>query len=131
MHPECSLCEKIVKELLEEGHFGRDKTMALISSSYWWPKWKGDITRFVVAMCVKDPTNMFFKEVVSLLGIPRMITLDRDPKFLSHFWRTLWRLIEIKLCISSSYHLQSDGQTEVFNCSLGNVLCYLAGDKPK
>lgn len=33
--PECSLCEKIVKELHEEGHFGRDKTMALNSSSYW------------------------------------------------------------------------------------------------
>jgi hypothetical protein len=28
---ECSLREKIVKELHEEGHFGCDKTMALIS----------------------------------------------------------------------------------------------------
>lgn len=37
---ECSLREKIVKELHEEGHFGRGKTMALISSSHWWPKLK-------------------------------------------------------------------------------------------
>lgn len=91
----------------------------------------GDVTRFVVAMCVKDPANMFFKEVVSLHGIPCTITSDRDPKFMSHFWRTLWRLIEIELCVSSSYYSQLDGQNEVFNRSLGNVLCYLAGDKPK
>lgn len=32
---ECSLCEKIVKEPHEEGYFGRDKTIALTSSSYW------------------------------------------------------------------------------------------------
>jgi hypothetical protein len=125
--PECSLREKIVKELHEGGYFGRDKTMALISSSYWWPKPKGDVTRFVVAMCVKDLANMFFKEVVSLHGIPFTITSYRDPKFMSHFWRTLWRLIEIELCISSSYHPQSNGEIEVFNCSLGNVLCFLAG----
>jgi len=39
---ENQLCitEKIVKELHEEGHFGRGKTMALISSSHLWPKLK-------------------------------------------------------------------------------------------
>jgi hypothetical protein len=39
-----------------------------------------------------------------------------------HFWRTLWKKIGMKLLFSSSYHPQTDGQTEVLNKSLGDLL---------
>jgi hypothetical protein len=66
--------------------------------------------------------NLFFKEVIQLHGLSKSIVSDHDTKFIGHFWRTLWKKLGTNLSFSSSYHPHMDGQTEVMNKSLGDLL---------
>nr|GEV34415.1 RNA-directed DNA polymerase [Tanacetum cinerariifolium] len=73
----------------------------------------------------------FGREIVKLHGVPKTRTFDQDVKFVSHFWRTLWTRLGSRLQFSSSHHPQTDGQTEVVNRSLGNLLRNLIRDSAK
>jgi hypothetical protein len=73
----------------------------------------------------------FFSEVVRLHGVPKTVTSNRDTQFLGHFWRTLWNKMGTKLQFNSAYHPQTNGQTEVVNQSLGNLLRSIIGKNPK
>jgi len=66
--------------------------------------------------------TIYFDEVVRLHGLPKTIVSDRDVKFTSYFWKTLWHKMGNKLHFSTVFHSQTDGQTEVVNRSLSNQL---------
>nr|GEY25359.1 hypothetical protein [Tanacetum cinerariifolium] len=125
------------------GHVGRDRTLQLVQASYFLAYYedgsgslcqehgfclgllrtqKGNDSIFVVVdrfskmvyfiPCKKttDAVNvaqLFFRDVYHLHGLPSSIVSDRD---------------------TSAYHPQTDGQTEVVNRSLGNLLRCLVGD---
>ena len=66
--------------------------------------------------------QLFVKHVFAHFGLPRIIVSDRDSRFVSAFWRALFRSLGTKLAYSSAYHPQSDGQTERVNRSMEQVL---------
>lgn len=45
--PDCSLRLQLISELHKEGHVGRDRTLHLVSTSYFWPALRRDVERFV------------------------------------------------------------------------------------
>ncbi|KAI9165825.1 hypothetical protein LWI28_021185 [Acer negundo] len=73
--------------------------------------------------------RLFFREIIRLHGLPVTIVSNRDVCFMSYFWKNLWKLFGTTLKFSFAFHPQTDGQTEVVNRSLGNLLRCVVGDK--
>jgi hypothetical protein len=66
--------------------------------------------------------NVFIDHVYSKHGLPQVLVSDRDPRFNSTFWRTLFTALGTKLNLSTAYHPQTDGQTERTHRTIEQIL---------
>ena len=77
-----------------------------------------------------DVAQCFLDNVFKLHGFPDTITSDRDPVFVSHFWKEFMSLQGIQIQLSTAYHPQTDGQSEVVNKCLETYLRCMCSDSP-
>ena len=74
------------------------------------------------AISTEETAKLFFKHVWVHFGLPKTIISDRDTQFLSKFWSSLWAMMDTKLTKSTAFHPQTDGQTEVVNRMIIQIL---------
>lgn len=48
--------------------------------------------------------NLFLKEIFHLHNVPKNVTFNIDTKFISHFWRSLWKNMGKELYFNSVFH---------------------------
>ena len=56
--------------------------------------------------------QLYVDEIVRLHGVPVLIVSDRDPRFTSRFWPSLQAALGTHLHFSTTFHPQTDGQSE-------------------
>ena len=66
--------------------------------------------------------QLFIAEIVRLHRVPLNIVSDRDKIFMSRFWESFQEAMDTELRLSSAYHPQTDGQTELTNQMLEDML---------
>jgi len=58
---------------------------------------------------MEDMAKRYANERVKHHGVPITIISDRDPKFVSNFWKSLQGALDTKLNLSIAFHPQTDG----------------------
>ncbi|MBW0469676.1 hypothetical protein O181_009391 [Austropuccinia psidii MF-1] len=77
--------------------------------------------------CHKADTAMntsllFWNNIISTCGVPKIIISHRDPKFTSEFMTNLYDMLGTKLVLSTAYHSQTDGLAERMIQTMEDIL---------
>jgi hypothetical protein len=82
----------------------------------------------IESITVEETSILLLHAVYRLYGLLRVLVIDRDPKFVSGLWQTLWRRLGTRPNMSSSRHPETDGLTERVNSTFQQLLrclcCY-------
>jgi hypothetical protein len=80
------------------------------------------LTKVAHFLPVSRLAEMYVDNILKLHGAPRSIVSDRGPQFTAQFWKSLHASMGTNLNYSTTFHPQTDGQTERVNQVLEDLL---------
>ena len=63
----------------------------------------------------EETAKLFHNYIWCHYGLPRQIITDRDSRWTGAFWEHLVSMLGIRRALTTAYHPQADGQTEIMN----------------
>ena len=61
---------------------------------------------------LKEFCRLYIQEIVQLHGVLVSIVLNRDPQFMAQFWKSFQKAMGTQLLMSTTFHPQTDSQSE-------------------
>ncbi|GJR63180.1 putative reverse transcriptase domain-containing protein [Tanacetum coccineum] len=105
---KCLTCAKVKIEYQKPSAAGQDTIWVIVDRltkyAHFLPMREDDT--------LEKLTRQYLKEVVLKHRVPVSIISDRDGKFTSHFWKSLHKALGTRLDMSTTYHPETDGQSE-------------------
>jgi hypothetical protein len=83
----------------------------------------------VTTVTSKETKRLYFDKVYCRRGLARKINSDRGLHFTGAFWQVVHKLLQVGLAMSSSFHPQTDGQTEQANRTLEEMIRHYVSHK--
>jgi transposase InsO family protein len=93
------------------------------------------LTKMVIAiptntnLTAEGTARQFRDHVFKRFGIPKKVTSDRGPQFVSNFMKEFYKMIGVEGNPSTAYHPQTNGQTERTNAELEKYLRQWVNDR--
>jgi hypothetical protein len=69
-------------------------------------------------LSAKGFAELYVDNVFRYHGLSKEFISDRDSRFTNEFWKGVTELLGTRLCVLSSFHPQTDDQTEQINQTL-------------
>ena len=74
--------------------------------------------------------KLLFENIPRFFLVPKEIVHGRDPRFTTHLWHELWRILGTKTSATIVFHPQSDRQSERTNRTFKQILSAHMCNKP-
>jgi hypothetical protein len=91
---------------------GHDTIVTIVDSLTKRVRW---IATKEEGLTAESFADLFVEHYVRTRGLPAAIVSDRDPRFISVFWRTVCERLGIKQKMSTAFHPETDGLAENAN----------------
>jgi hypothetical protein len=109
-------------------HNGKDAILTIVDHGFSWVAVFLPCTTTITGLGI---TQLYMDHIFKWFGLPTKVISNRDPRFTSHFGRSLTHQLGINQNLSSAFHLQTDGISERKNQLIEQYLRLVTSASPE